>query len=266
MAEVDENGAFVLRGLNPGDQHVRIERVETDGILRQQLWQGQVKMEKGKESTLHLALVCAGAKLQLEDPSGQPLAGVMLQITGRRAPNQSGGAGRFQAMTSDVGLAELDGVPEGTYDVRVEGGQDRSWVVAGTTIEVNAASSGRVWRVRAIPPVELSGKLSFDLEGLEAEEKELASRQLPEWAMLEPVGGGPSNAWTQLKAGEAREFHFKGLAPGRYTVAAWSNVRWAGPIVEVGSSGTSGAEVKLKPDREQLKRQLDEAAKKKTKQ
>jgi hypothetical protein len=249
--EVDASGNFTLSGLADGSYHVQVERTGHDGVLSDRLWQGPIEIHNSEQKTLHLDFRVAPVRLELLDPHGQPVRGVMVHLF---ASEGQGGEREFESVTDADGRAEFASVPEGSYEVVERASRDESWVLPRTRIDVIAGGGERLHRIRGIPGVTLQGSIRYDWSGLNEEEREFATQRKPHWVFLQCPGRHVSLNLEQHEEGAT--FRSSGVVPGVYQVSAWGEWQWSCPPLTVPESGLDAAQLVLKPDKDQLRARL----------
>ncbi len=266
VVPVDATGNFALRGLKDGNYYLQVEKSDENVFGGNQLWSGSVQVKNGGMSNVNLDLRATSLRIQVLDPNGEPLGGVMVALQGFLAAPQQGaksrGSTRVRQITDGEGVALFEAVPEGSFSAQISSGR-REFVLPKTKFDVRGNATIRK-SIRAVPAVRVSGVVKLDFEGLSAEEKKLAESSKPSWVSVNVEGDWVGDS-ISFQGAEAK-FEFKGLVPGRHTVTGWGNggVSWRAKDFDATLTQASTT-LTMKPDKNSLKRILDARKKAKSK-
>jgi hypothetical protein len=227
-AFVDESGNFVLDGLPDGEHWIGVERGSRGrgrGMVMSRLWEGRVKIQNGGQQTLHLDVSAARVRIEVQDPKGNPLSGLVVELRGHLATHgRRQGLVRMQGITGTDGATVFVDVPEGRYRVRTESGREASWVFPRTHINVFASATTATQRIQAIPAIEITGTVEHDLSGLDEGGSKIAAGNRPTWLVFEDSG---RFIWGPVRRhGNRYTFQIPGVAPGTYRFVSRGKLKW----------------------------------------
>jgi len=244
VARVDASGSFALEGLPDGRHWIGVE-APSAGMVMNRIWEGRIEIKDGAQQVLHLDVAVAGARIKVQDPKGNPLPGLQVELQGQMATQgRRQGLVKAHAITDATGAAVFQTVPEGRYRVRNAGGRNASWVFPRTNINVFGSRTAATVGIRAIPVIEIGGQVEYDLSGLDDAGKKIANANKPTWLVFEDSG---HHIWGPVRRrGDNYMFEIPGVAPGTYRFVNRSKILWTTSDLLVTESGLRDAKVVLR--------------------
>jgi protocatechuate 3,4-dioxygenase beta subunit len=191
MANTDQNGDYILDGMEAGDRTIEFRR---NGFVPAKK---DVTVEVGKDARLDVDLD-KGRELQgrVADKSGQAVAGAHVTVT------VSGGVTTGGAMSAADGTFRLDGLAEGRYflSARKDG-----YITATQPAEVPSAT-------QVVLTLDRGGSITGHVHGVEAFDMPTVN--------VTAFGAGSG---TSARPDESGAFSLQGLPDGKVTVVATSS-------------------------------------------